>query len=61
MQRFAALLDALSTAPARTAKLRLIGDYLATTPDPDRGLALAALTGGLEIPAVKPAVIRALV
>ncbi|WP_194744471.1 cisplatin damage response ATP-dependent DNA ligase [Thermaurantiacus tibetensis] len=60
MQRFAALLDALSTAPQRSAKLRLIGDHLATTPDPDRGLALAALTGGLDLPAVKPALVRAL-
>ncbi len=61
MQRFAALLDSLSTAPARSAKLRLIGEHLATTPDPDRGLALAALTDGLALPAVKPALIRALV
>ena len=45
MRRFAALLDALSFQPARNAKLRLIEDYLRSTPDPDRGYALAALTG----------------
>jgi DNA ligase-1 len=61
MQPFARLLDALSTAPARTAKLRLLGDYFQHTPDPCRGWALAALTGGLDLPAVKPALVRALI
>jgi DNA ligase-1 len=61
MQAFARLLDGLSTAPARIAKLKLLGDYFRTTPDPDRGWALAALTGGLDLPAVKPALIRALI
>jgi len=45
VQAFAALLDALSYQPARNAKLRLIETYLRETPDPDRGWALAALTG----------------
>ena len=49
MQAFAELLDALSFQPARNAKLRLIETYLRETPDPDRGWALAALTGGLEL------------
>ena len=48
MQAFAALLDALSYQPARNAKLRLIETYLRETPDPDRGWALAALTGEPE-------------
>ncbi len=60
MRRFAALLDALSFQPARNAKLRLIEDYLRSTPDPDRGYALAALTGALSLPNAKPAVLRAL-
>src|SRR3546814_11375144 len=42
-------------------KLRLIGDYLRSTPDPDRGWAMAALTGDLDIKAIKPALIRALI
>ena len=58
MQAFAELLDALSFQPARNAKLRLIEAYLRQTPDPDRGWALAALTGGLDFPAAKPALLR---
>ena len=60
MRAFSQLLDDLVYTRSRNTKLRLIGDYLRETPDPDRGLALAALTGTLDIPAVKPAVIRAL-
>lgn len=60
MKRFAALLDRLVLTPQRNAKLRLLRDYFRETPDPDRGYALAALTGDLSIPAVKPAMLRAL-
>ena len=60
MRAFSQLLDDLVYTRSRNGKLRLIGDYLKETPDPDRGLALAALTGTLDIPAVKPAVVRAL-
>jgi len=60
MRAFSQLLDDLVYTRSRNTKLRLIGEYLGETPDPDRGLALAALTGTLDIPAVKPAVIRAL-
>ena len=58
MRAFAALLDRLSLTASRNAKLRLIRDHLADTPDPDRGWALAALTGALTFTAAKPAVIR---
>ena len=61
MRHFAHLLDQLSYEPQRTAKLRLITDYLARTPDPDRGYALAALTGDLNLAHAKPALIRALI
>ena len=61
MHAFAALLDSLIYTRSRNAKLRLIGDYLRATPDPDRGWAMAALTGGLDLPGVKPAQIRALI
>jgi DNA ligase-1 len=47
MNRFAELLDRLAYEPGRNAKLRLIADYLRRTPDPERGWALAALTGAL--------------
>ena len=60
MRDFAALLDRLSFTPQRNAKLRLLTGYLAATPDPDRGYALAALTGGLSFAGAKPAQIRAL-
>ncbi|MEO7814802.1 MAG: cisplatin damage response ATP-dependent DNA ligase [Sphingomicrobium sp.] len=60
MRAFSQLLDDLVYTRSRLSKLRLIGDYLKVTPDPDRGLALAALTSTLDIPAVKPAVVRAL-
>ncbi|WP_324806141.1 cisplatin damage response ATP-dependent DNA ligase [Sphingomonas sp. LY29] len=60
MRAFSQLLDDLVYTRSRNSKLTLIGDYLKSTPDPDRGLALAALTSTLDIPAVKPAVVRAL-
>jgi DNA ligase-1 len=44
---FAALLDRLSYTPSRNDKLKLLADYFAATPDPDRGYALTALTDGL--------------
>jgi DNA ligase-1 len=61
MNRFAWLLDRLAYEPRRNAKLALIADYLRTTPDPDRGLALAAMTGGLVFPNAKAGLIRALI
>jgi DNA ligase-1 len=61
MRAFSQLLDDLVYTRSRNTKLKLIGDYLKETPDPDRGIALAALTGGLDIPHIKPAAIRGLV
>jgi DNA ligase-1 len=61
MKAFAALLDRLAYEPARNAKLRLLADYFRTTPDPDRGYALAALTGALSFRYAKPGLIRALI
>ena len=61
MRAFAYLLDRLIYTRSRNAKLRLIGDYLRAAPDPDRGWAIAALTGDLDLPAVKSSTIRALV
>src|SRR5213082_903116 len=60
MRAFSQLLDDLVYTRSRNTKLKLIGDYLKQTPDPDRGYALATLTGTLDIPHVKPAAIRAL-
>jgi DNA ligase-1 len=61
MQAFSQLLDSLIYTRSRNAKLDLIGAYLKAAPDPDRGWALAALTGELSLPAVQPSIIRALV
>lgn len=61
MRAFSQLLDDLVYTRSRNTKLKLIGDYLRETPDPDRGYALAALTGTLDLPHVKPAAIRGLV
>ncbi|APE27541.1 cisplatin damage response ATP-dependent DNA ligase [Aurantiacibacter gangjinensis] len=58
MEEFAALVEALVYTRSRNEKLRLISEYLRATPDPDRGWALAALTGGLDFPAVKSSTIR---
>ncbi len=58
MRAFARLLDSLSFTASRNAKLRLVRDFLAEQPDPDRGWALAALTGDLSFSAAKPAAIR---
>ncbi|MFJ7355811.1 cisplatin damage response ATP-dependent DNA ligase [Phyllobacterium sp. NPDC097923] len=61
MREFAALLDRLVLTPQRNGKIRLLVDYFRQTPDPDRGLALAAITRDLDIANVKPAMLRALV
>ena len=49
MKAFSQLLDRLTYTPARNAKLMLMRNYFLSTPDPDRGFALAALTDGLPI------------
>jgi DNA ligase-1 len=58
---FSRLLDSLVFMPSRNGKIRLLVDYFATTQDPDRGWALAALTGNLDLPTAKPAMVRELV
>src|ERR1700745_3986767 len=61
MNRFAELLDRLAYDPGRNNKLRLITAYFRDTPDPDRGYALAALTGALSFKHAKPGLIRDLI
>jgi DNA ligase-1 len=61
MKAFAALLDRLAYEPRRNGKLRLLVEYFRATPDPERGYALAAITGGLDFKNAKPALIRGLV
>ena len=61
MREFSQLLDGLVYTRSRNAKLKLIADYVLATPDTDRGWAIAALTGELDLPAVKSAAIGAMV
>lgn len=61
MRAFSKLLDGLVYTRSRNAKLKLVADYLRQTPDPDRGWAMAALTGAVDLKAVKPAAIHAMV
>src|SRR5262245_25375579 len=61
MKAFAALLDRLSYEPSRNNKLRLITEYFRSTPDPQRGWALAALTGTLSFRHAKPGLLGALI
>src|SRR5208282_1318502 len=61
MNRFAELLDRLTYESGRNNKLRLMTDYFRSTPDPERGWALAALTGALSFRHAKPGLIRNLI
>jgi DNA ligase-1 len=61
MNRFAELLDRLAYEPGRNNKLRLLSAYFRKVGDPDRGYALAALTGALSFKHAKPGLIRDLI
>jgi DNA ligase 1 len=60
MRAFAGLLERLVLTPSRNRKLELLVHYFRERPDPDRGYGLAAITGVLDLPAVKPGLIRQL-
>jgi DNA ligase-1 len=60
VNRFAQLIDRIGYEPRRNAKIRLMADYFRHTPDPERGFALAALTGALSFRHAKPNLIRGL-
>ncbi|WP_342709088.1 ATP-dependent DNA ligase [Bradyrhizobium sp. B124] len=61
MNRFAELLDRLAYEPGRNNKIKLLVAYFRETEDPDRGYALAALTGALSFKHAKPGLIRDLI
>ncbi len=48
MKAFSRLLDQLSFTPSRNGKVALMVAYFRTTPDPDRGYGLAALTNEMN-------------
>ena len=60
MQAFADLLERLILTPSRNGKVHLLKSYFTAAPDPDRGYALAALTGDLRLASIKPGAIRTL-
>ncbi len=60
MIAFAELIERLTLTPGRLAKLALMRRFFEVEADPDRGWALAALTGELSFTAAKPGLIRAL-
>lgn len=60
MKRFARLAEALAFMPSDEGKRRLLADYAATVPDPDRGWGLAVLLGVVNARPARPAVLRAL-
>ena len=61
MRAFAQLMELLALTPSRNRKLEALTRYFRETPDPDRGLALAILTGALSFKNVKPSLLRELV
>ena len=60
MKLFSELLESLIYTSSRNAKIKLLKNYFEKAADPDRGIALAALTGTLHLPNVTPAIIRKL-
>ena len=61
MNQFAALLDRLAFEHGRNNKIRLMTEYFRAMPDPERGWALAALTGALSFRHAKPSIIHTLI
>ena len=61
MKAFSNLLNDLILTSSRNRKISLLIDYFSSTPDPDRGYALAALTGSLKFKNIKAAFFKELV
>ncbi|ASQ46044.1 cisplatin damage response ATP-dependent DNA ligase [Legionella clemsonensis] len=61
MKKFAQLLNSLYFSYSNLAKLRLLQNFFATTPDPERGYAIAILADTHEFPTFTRALIRELI
>jgi DNA ligase-1 len=53
MKDFARLLETLVLTPSRNRKIEALAEYFKSTPDPDRGYALAAITRDLSLKNLK--------
>ncbi len=58
MKDFALLLESLVLTPARNAKIAHMVQYFKDAPDPDRGYALAVLTGAMSFKNVKSSFLK---
>ncbi len=58
MREFASLLEKLVFMPSRNGKIRVLKEYFEVTPDPERGWALAALTGALDLIHIKSSAVK---
>ena len=61
MKAFSNLLNNLILTSSRNRKISLLVEYFSSTPDPDRGYALAALTGSLNFKNIKAAFFKELI
>jgi DNA ligase-1 len=61
MKRFSALLERLYYEHSNLGKEKLLCEYFSTTPDPDRGYALAIIAGTLDLPNFKRGMVLDLV
>src|ERR1700733_3562226 len=61
MRKFSSLLERLYYEHSNLGKEKLLCDYFATTPDPDRGYALAIIAGTLHIPHFKRGLVLELI
>ncbi|MGZ3299292.1 MAG: cisplatin damage response ATP-dependent DNA ligase, partial [Asticcacaulis sp.] len=61
MRGFSQLLEKLYFEPATSGKERLLADYFASTPDPDRGYAVAIIAGTLSLPNFKRSMVLDLI
>ena len=61
MRKFSGLLERLYYEHSNLGKEKLLCDYFASTPDPDRGYALAIIAGTLDVPHFKRGLVLELV
>jgi DNA ligase-1 len=58
MKKFAKLIDQIYFTSSNLTKLALLKSYFSITPDPDRGYAVAAIIGALELKLLKRTLIK---